>query len=209
MFEKLTERFRRSPYFWSAVMSMIVITVLTPLTRRVPAPPPVINSLPSFSLTGPDGKAFGSQELAGRVYVASFIFTRCGSVCPLIVQHLSTLQKRVQLEKFPLTIVSISVDPEFDTPDVLRNYAEKIGADPKIWTFLSGSRENILDVVEKGFTVGVGAPIITNGLMDIAHSQKLVLVDSKGQIRGFYDASSEGIEELYARAEAVVGEALM
>lgn len=188
---------------------MIVITILTPLTRRVPSPPPVVGTVPEFSLIGPSGNAFGSKELAQKTYIASFIFTRCQSFCPMIVQHLVQLQKRVLHEKIPLTIVSFTVDPEFDTPSVLKSYAEKVGADPSTWTFLSGSRDAITTIVEKGFTVGVGAPTVVNGLMDIAHSQKLILVDGRGQIRGFYNASPEGIDEIFARAESVVGEAFL
>lgn len=208
MFEKFVDRFRRSPYFWSAVISMIVITILTPLTRRVPAPPPVVSTLPSYSLLGPDGAAFGSAELAKKVYVANFIFTRCQSLCPLIVQHLTKLQERILISKLPLLIVSISVDPEFDTPNVLKSFAEKSGANPLTWTFLTGPRESIVSLVEKGFALGVGAPQVVNGLMEIAHAQKLVLVDGQGRVRGSYSASSEGIDEVFARAEAVVGEAL-
>ncbi|MFZ9519464.1 MAG: SCO family protein, partial [Silvanigrellaceae bacterium] len=181
----------------------------TPITRRVPQPPPVLGSLPDYSLANPNGTAFGSRELSGKVYVASFIFTRCQSFCPMIVQHLNKLQKRVVLEKLPLTIVSLTVDPDFDTPNVLKAYAETAGADPAVWTFLTGSRESITSLVEKGFSVGMGAPVITNGLIDIAHSQKMALIDGKGQIRGYYDASSEGIDEVFARAEAVVGESLL
>ncbi|NBX16900.1 MAG: SCO family protein [Proteobacteria bacterium] len=209
MFEKIVEGFKKSPYLWTAVVSMIVITIVTPLTRRVPQPPPVVSALPEFTLTGPDGKPFGSRELAGRTYIASFLFTRCQSVCPMITQHLVGLQARILHDKIPLTLVSITVDPENDTPSVLKAFAEKSGASGSVWTFLTGSRTSVTEIVEKGFTVGMGAPTVTNGLMDVAHSQKLILVDSRGRIRGFYDASGEGVDEIYARAEAVVGETLL
>jgi protein SCO1/2 len=209
MFEKIVEHFKQRPYFWSAVVAMIFITVLTPLTRRVPAPPPVISTVPAFTLTGPNGSPFGSTELKNKVYVASFIFTRCQSVCPLIVQHLGELQQRILFSRLPLTLVSLTVDPEHDTPSVLKSFAEKVGADPATWTFLTGSRDDLVAVVEQGFTVGVGAPTLTNGLMDIAHSQKLILVDGQSRIRGFYNASSEGVDEIFSRAEAVVGESML
>jgi protein SCO1/2 len=209
MFEKIVEGFKKSPYLWTAVISMVVITVLTPLTRRVPQPPPVVSTIPEYSLTGPDGRPFGSRELSGRTYIASFIFTRCQSICPMIVQHLLKLQARIEHEKIPLTLVSITVDPENDTPSVLKSFAEKSGANSSVWTFLTGTRESITHIVEKGFTVGMGTPAEINGLTDIAHTQKLILVDSRGRIRGFYDASAEGVEEIYARAEAVVGETLL
>jgi protein SCO1/2 len=209
MFDKIVEGFKKSPYLWTALISMTVITILTPLTRRVPQPPPVVSTVPEFSLVGPDGTAFGSRELAGRIYIASFIFTRCQSICPMIVQHLTKLQNQIIQQKIPLTLVSITVDPENDTPSVLKSFAEKSGANSSVWTFLTGTRESITHVVEKGFTVGMGAPAEINGLMDIAHSQKLILVDNRGRIRGFYDATTEGVEEIFARAEAVVGETLL
>ncbi|NBO38120.1 SCO family protein [bacterium] len=209
MFETLVERFRRNPYFWAAVISMITITILTPLTRRVPMAPAVIGTVPSFSMMSEQGKPFGSKQLSGHTYVASFIFTRCKSFCPMITQHLRKLQERVVAEKLPLTIVSFTVDPEFDSAAVLKAHAATLSAQPDIWTFVTGAHTAMSELLEKGFMVGMGAPTITGGMMDIAHAQKLVLVDGKARIRGFYYASPEGIEEIFARAEAVIGESLL
>lgn len=209
MFETLVERFKKQPYLWSAVLCALVITVLTPLTRRVPLPPPALGDVPAFSLTNQEGLPFGTAQLAGKPYVASFIFTRCKSFCPIVFQHLKTLQERIQISKLPLSIVSFTVDPDFDSAAVLKSHAQLMGAQPEHWTFLTTEKEAMAELVEKGFMVAMGEAFMNAGMMDIAHAQKLVLVDAQGKIRGYYDATSQGIDEVFSRAEAVAGEALL
>lgn len=206
MFEKIVERFKRQPYLWTAVISMLVITILTPLTRRVPEPPPVLGEIGQYVLTNQNNQPFGSNELSGQAYVASFIFTRCKTFCPVIFQHLKSLQEKIKISKIPLSIVSITVDPEFDTHEVLKKQSELLSADPKHWTFLTGERDTLSKLIEGGFMVGMGEAVTNASLMDIAHSQKLVLVDRAGKIRGYYDATNSGIDEIFSRAEAVAGE---
>lgn len=206
MFEKVVERLKRQPFLWSAVFSMLIITVLTPITRRVPEPPPVLGEIPAYELTNQDNQPFGSKNMNGKAYVASFVFTRCKTFCPVIFQHLKALQEKIKLSKLPLTIVSITVDPEFDSPEVLKKQAEQLGADPSFWTFLTGERPTLSKLIEGGFMVGMGEAVINSGMMDIAHAQKLVLVDRDGKIRGYYDATSSGIDETFFRAEAIAGE---
>jgi protein SCO1/2 len=206
MFEKIVEGFKRQPFLWAAVICMLVITVLTPLTRRVPQPPPILGEVPQFTLTNENNQPFGSQQLAGKAYVASFVFTRCKTFCPIIFQHLKSLQERIQIAKLPLTIVSFTVDPDHDTPDILKTQANVLSADPQIWTFLTSEKSTMIKLVEGGFMLGMGEATMSGELMDIAHAQKLVLVDANGKIRGFYDATSAGIDETFARAEAIAGE---
>jgi protein SCO1/2 len=206
MFEKAVESFKNRPYFWSAVISILVITILTPFTRRVPEPPPVIAAVPEFSVTNQNGEAFGSLQLAGKAYVASFIFTRCKTACPMIFQHLKTLQERVKVSGLPLRIVSFTVDPEHDTPEKLKSHAATIPSNPDIWVFLTADKPMLTKIIEEGFMMAVGEPTMMGGLMDIAHAQKLVLVDAKGKIRGFYDATPSGVDEVFSRAEAISGE---
>ncbi|MEN9528376.1 MAG: hypothetical protein RI932_249 [Pseudomonadota bacterium] len=206
MFEKAVENFKSRPYFWSAVICMLVITILTPLTRRVPEPPPVIAEVPEFTVTNQNGEAFGSRELSGKSYVASFIFTRCKTACPMIFQHLKTLQERIKISRLPLTIVSFTVDPDHDTPEKLKTHAATIPSDPAIWTFLTAEKPVLTKIIEGGFMMAVGEASMMGGLMDIAHAQKLVLVDARGKIRGFYDATPNGVDEVFSRAEAIAGE---
>lgn len=207
MFEKIVDRFRKQPYLWSAVLAMLVITILTPLTRRVPEPPAVLGEVPQFVLTNQNNQPFGSKELAGKAYVASFVFTRCKTFCPVIFQHLKTLQEKIKLSQIPLSIVSITVDPEFDSPEVLKKQSELLSADPAHWTFLTAERNTLSQLIEGGFMVAMGEAMMGAEMMDIAHAQKLVLVDRHGKIRGYFDATSSGIDETFYRAEAIAGEA--
>lgn len=170
-----------------------------------PAPEEVFYVLPPFELVDQEGDPSGSSSLQGKVWVASFIFTRCQSTCPLQTRQMARLQQRLQGDSRweKVRLVSISVDPEHDTPAVLRDYAGKAGADPKRWRFLTGTREAIWSLSKDGFKLGVGEePGVPE--MPLFHSTKLALVDGQGQVRGYYDGTSEeGTEELIRDLEKV------
>ncbi len=209
MFEKLTDGFRKSPFLWSGLIAVVLITVLTPITRRVPLPPEVFGQLPTFSMTNHMSEPFGSEQLSGQTWVASFIFTRCKTFCPMITKQLLDLQTKITNSGLQLRIVSFTVDPEFDTPETLSRFAQSVSADPAKWIFLTSEHAKLKDLIENGFKLGMGEGVENADLLDIAHAQKLVLVDSQGRMRGYYDATSTGIDEIFYRAEAVVGESLL
>lgn len=208
MLERITEGFKKSPYLWSGVIAVVLITVLTPITRRVPQPPEVLDAVPAFTMTDQQSNPFGSDQLAGKTWVASFIFTRCKTFCPMITKQLLDLQTRIQNSGLDLHLVSFTVDPAFDTPEVLNTYAVTIAADLKKWTFVTAEREQLQRLIEGGFKLGMGESMEDTDLIDIAHAQKLVLVDGQGRMRGYYDANAMGIDEIFYRAEAVVSESL-
>lgn len=185
----------------------MTITAIRPLLRRIPEPPPVLLTLPEWSLTDSEGRPFGSAELRGEVYVASFFFTRCTSICPLIMKAVSRLQSAYRERGIEgIRLVSITVDPEHDTPEVLREYAEKIQAEPARWTLLTGDLEAIRALLEDGFKVPVGEGTTATGVFDIAHTGKLVLVDREGRIRGYYDIDDMGLDEVFHRSRHVLAE---
>ena len=141
-------------------------------------------SVPTFQLVNQNGQAFGSNQLAGKIWIADFIFTACPGPCPMISSRMSELQK--PLEKTDVHLVSFSVDPEKDTPEVLRGYAEKLHAQPQRWDFLTGPKAAIYDLSKNGFKLGV-----SDGSEEVGvpvHSTRMVLIDRHGQIRGYYDA---------------------
>jgi protein SCO1/2 len=208
VFEKLTDGFRKSPFLWSGVIAIVMITALTPFTRRVPLPPEVFGQVPSFTMTNHLSEPFGSEQLKGQTWVASFIFTRCKTFCPMITKQLLELQNKIANSGLQLKIVSFTVDPEFDTPETLNRYAQSVEADTAKWTFLTAEHARLKELIESGFKLGMGELVETSDLIDIAHAQKLVLVDAQGRMRGYYDATSTGIDEIFYRAEAVVGESL-
>jgi protein SCO1 len=195
----------KNPWLWAVVFMMVLIPVLRPLTRRVPDPPPVISKLPEFSLTDQSGKTFGTKELEGRVWVASFFFTSCVTVCPRLMAATKTLQERYAQNEVPVHLVSITVDPDTDTPEKLAAYAQKIGADPSRWTFLTGDLAKIHALIREGFLTHVGDKEVSEaGVMDIGHGGKLMLVDGAGGVRGAYESSELGLDEIFHRAQHVL-----
>src|SRR5881227_3715982 len=110
-------------------------------------------TVPEFVLLNQDGKNFGSAQLRGKIWIADFIYTTCPGPCPMISTRMSELQK--PLEQTDVHLVSFSVDPERDTPEVLRGYAEKLRAEPKRWDFLTGPKSAIYDLSHNGFKLAI------------------------------------------------------
>jgi protein SCO1/2 len=174
------------------------------VTRELPPPLPVYYQAPIFSLTNEFGKAFGSTELNGKYYIANFMFTSCPSTCPALMLKMDQVQKRIRGLGTKAQIVTFTVDPETDTPDVLYKFARKRNTNPYVWNFLTGSKADLKKIVIDGFKVPmsekhtvkkvVGSESIS--LMDIAHTDKVVLVDDKGRVRGYYDTDKIGIDKL-------------
>ena len=200
----------RNPYLWGFLIGIVTLTLIRPLLRHVPEPPPVLLQLPEFSLVGVDGKPYGSAELHGTVYVASFFFTSCRSICPAIMKGVARLQDGFAQRNIDgIRLVSISVDPGNDTPEVLADYAKGMGVDPLRWTLLTGDPEAIRRLVVDGFKTPLvpAEPVGPEpGPIDIAHTGKLVLVDGDGRIRGYYDSNDLGLDEVYNRAQHVLSQ---
>jgi protein SCO1/2 len=197
----------RNPYVVAFVVGCITVTLLRPLLRHEPPPPPVLSQLPAFSLVDPNGKPFGSEQLAGQVWIASFFFTHCPSVCPQLMARMAQLQNLYRERGIDgIRLVSITVDPERDTPEVLRAAEPRYGVDPTRWTLLTGSRAAIATLCRDGFHVpGLDVPAAADG--DIPHTTKVVLVDAQNRIRGYYDTDPDGLDEVFNRAQHVRKEA--
>ena len=186
----------RNPFVLYFAIGVILITAARLLwPEKSPVPPSLID-LPRWELTTQDGETFGSEDLNGTVYIASFFFTRCKTICPALTRSMRTLQDSLEEEGIDLDkvkLVSISVDPDHDSPEKLKEFAGVHGVDPARWTLLTGDRATIQTLLEKGFMVGMGElSEPTEGLFDIAHSAKFALVDRTGGMRGHY--ASEGHE---------------
>ncbi len=146
-------------------------------------PLPILAQLPGFQLTDQTGSPFGLDDLRGRVWIADFIFTRCPGPCPRMTSRMADLQKQLSGQS-DLALVSFSVDPEFDTPEVLARYAEQFHAQQSRWSFLTGSKQTIHSLAKSGFLVG--------GVDDVTlHTTRFVLVDRQGRVRGYYSSSDE------------------
>jgi protein SCO1/2 len=158
--------------------------------------------LGDFRLTERSGRAVGSAELADDVWIAAFIFTRCPSSCPRISSVMKGLQGK--LAGTGVRLVSISVDPARDTPEVLARYADALGADPNRWWFLTGPKPAVYELILERFHVPVRDASEAEraaGAEDVAHSAKLALVDRGNRVVGYFDAESgDEVADLVARA---------
>jgi protein SCO1/2 len=152
-------------------------------------------TVPSFQLVNQNGALFGSAQLNGKIWIADFIFTTCPGPCPMISSRMSELQK--PLEKTDVHLVSFTVDPAKDTPEVLRAYAERLEAQPGRWDFLTGPQSTIYDLSRNGFKLAASDGGSETGVP--VHSTRMVLVDRHGSIRGYYQATeADAITKLLA-----------
>jgi cytochrome oxidase Cu insertion factor (SCO1/SenC/PrrC family) len=151
--------------------------------------------VPTFSLVNQTGASFGSAQLNGKIWIADFIYTSCPGPCPIISSRMSELQK--PLERTDVHLVSFTVDPAKDTPSVLRDYAEKLQAEPGRWDFLTGPQSVIYNLSRFGFKLAASDGSDGGGIP--VHSTRLILVDRHGEIRGYYDAiEADGMTKLLA-----------
>lgn len=164
------------------------------LNRELPPDLPAVFQLSDYKLTNEFGKPFGSDDLKGKVYVASFVFTSCPSTCPAMMKKMQIIQKRLKGLGTKVGIVTFSVDPETDTPAVLSKYARRFKANPYVWSFLTGPRKDVKDVIVNNFKVAMGEK--TPGMMDIAHSEKIFLVDGAGVVRGLYTLDKQHVDQM-------------
>ncbi len=168
---------------------------------------PVYWSAPAFALLDQEGDTLRSSDLNGAPWVASFIFTNCTDVCPLITTRMAALRDSLRAKGVLGTgvrLVSFTVDPARDTPDVLRAYAARFGASPPDqWAFLTGTPpEAVRDMIQRGFRLAATAlPEHTHagGNYQIMHSPRAVLVDAEGRVRGLYDTTEPDAMERIRR----------
>jgi cytochrome oxidase Cu insertion factor (SCO1/SenC/PrrC family) len=141
-------------------------------------------SVADFALTERSGKTVQLTDLKGKVWIASFLFTRCCTGCPRISADLLQLQKDLP---DGAVIVSFSVDPGYDTPAVLKAYADSLGADAKRWLFLTGKQDEVYPLIQNSFHLGVeqNQGEARRPGNEVTHSNRLVLVDQQGRIRAW------------------------
>lgn len=153
----------------------------------------VFHQIPSFELLNQDSLLISSDELKGKIYVVSFFFSRCGTVCPVITRNQKAVQEEFKGNEF-VKIVSISIDPMYDSPRILKQYASDNDLDLNQWFLFTGDKKYIYDLAIKGYKLPVAdASVydasITNPDETFIHSEKLLLVDTNGFVRGIYDGT--------------------
>ena len=149
-----------------------------------------IGEVSDFTLVDAQNKPFGLRDLKEKIWIANFFFTSCAGICPVLSSRMASLNRSFELEK-DIHLVSFTVNPEQDSPEILLEYAKKINANTKKWHFLTGSRDALTQIAVQSFKLGdIKEPIF--------HSAYICLVDRDGYIRGYYDGmNKEEINRLF------------
>ncbi|MFT7581390.1 MAG: protein SCO1/2 [Myxococcota bacterium] len=192
----------KNPWVFFGVLGVILLTTMQLCNTRSKTLSPlmILGEVGEFSLIDQTGQPFGSEQLKGKVWVASFFFTSCQTLCPKISianGEVQELFEEAGLDASQAMIVSFTVDPEIDTPERLTTYAKNYGADPARWRFLTGPNEVLFKVIAKRFQTAMGDKVKdAQGIDDITHSPKLVLVDAFGRIRHYFASDDPRHREL-------------
>lgn len=158
---------------------------------RLSAPAPWVMVGP-WTLTDQNNQPFGSKDLTGKVVITSFFFTRCPVICPKLMSSMTEVRKRFLKLQDKAGFISISIDPEFDTPEVLAAYAAKNNLN---WSFLTGSKDQITQVVEGQMKFAVG---------NAHHVAELALFDQRGDLRGKFSTDPTGLASLEKAAKFLI-----
>ncbi len=146
----------------------------------------IYHTIPPFSFTDQDGKTVTEKTVEGKVYLADFFFTTCPSICPKMATTLQLIHEKLKNEN-QFMILSHSIDPEHDTPTVLKQYAAKLNANENQWKFLTGNRDSIYAICENSYLAFAYEDANAEG--GFVHSGFLVLIDQNRHIRGAYDGT--------------------
>lgn len=186
---KTKRKFDKSTLIW-VVLGVIIIAITAVNLWSVFSTKPEVPTetaaigVPDFSLTNQQGEPLGLSDMAGKIWIADFIFTNCPTICPAMTQEMARLQSEFVAD--PVYFVSFSVDPERDTAEVLTRYAKAYGADDRRWHFLTGDKAHIYQLAEQGFSLAAG-----HKGSEILHSPRFVLVKADGNIYDYYDSRSK------------------
>jgi len=181
-----------------AVLSLAVLLLLGPALARSPAAPvaaewrahpvdgrpPILRQAPAYVLTATDGRTVSSADLAGKVRLETFIYTRCQDACPLVSAKLARLQRRLATRRLlgaRVLLASITLDPAHDSPAVLARYAAGLGADPRAWLYLRGTPAET-----RRLRAAYGDPARPG--QELAHADLIFLIDGENRVREIYSA---------------------
>jgi cytochrome oxidase Cu insertion factor (SCO1/SenC/PrrC family) len=193
-----------------AGLALVVLTLLLALTlpalksREAPGQPlPVYGQIAGFALTNQNGRAVSLADLRGQVWVADIIFTRCAGPCPRMTRQMKELQDALPPNS-RAKLVTLTTDADFDTAPVLKTYADRFGAAPNRWMFLTGTKEEIakLAIDSLKLTAVEKKPEERQSPQDLfVHSTIFVVADKRGQLRGVFETTGEGIDPQQVRAQ--------
>ena len=186
---------------------LLVTLILVALKSRagIAKSLPVYGQIADFTLTNQNGRAVSLANFRGRVWVADVIFTRCAGPCLKMSRQMKDLQESLP-PKSQAKLVTLTTDPDFDTPSVLNAYAKRFGADNERWIFLTGPKQAIMNVAIDSLklTAIEKKPEERESPQDLfIHSTIFVLVDKRGQLRGVFETSGEGVEPLEMKQQII------
>jgi cytochrome oxidase Cu insertion factor (SCO1/SenC/PrrC family) len=191
----------------AALVWGVVVALLLGAACRAEEPLPDLWPAPQFALADQQGRPFGSANLAGRAAVVSFVYTNCPDTCPLLTATMAQVQEKLQAEGLlgeRVQLVSLTVDPDRDTPAVLAEYAGRHRADPDDWRFLTGDREAVYGVLE-GIKLNTRAAArVYAGAAEVPHSNRFVVVDPAGQVRAQLRGDEVAPEEVVRTVKRVL-----
>lgn len=184
---------RKKSIVFLAIVFIILVQGCAP---KLPIETNIKEKVAHFSFTNQDNQSFGLDDLEGEWWIADFIFTNCTTACLPMSANMAKLQEHVTEEDLAVQLVSFSVDPDFDSPEVLREYGEQYGADFSSWHFLTGyDFKTIKQLSVKSFRAFLQAP--NDGSDQFLHDTRFFLVDPKGNIvKGYNGLESINVEEM-------------
>ena len=192
--------------FLIGIVSLYVVKQFALMRRS--APPPLV-MVDKWELTDHFGQKFGSKDLEGKVFIANFFFTRCPTICPQLIEKMNEVRKRFEHDE-DVVFVSFSVDPAYDTPAVLRSYREKSHISANNWVFLTGSQDDMVNVVMNKMKLHVGEKEPIEGLtsadelFDISHVAEFVLFDQDGNLRAKIPTDMTGLASMVRSAKFLI-----
>ena len=184
---------------FSLVFSLLGLAVLIALmqnSREAKATLPVIGPVADFTLTNQDGKITTLADFTNHVWVADIIFTRCAGPCPRLTMQMKSLQDKLPADS-NVKFVTLTTDPDFDTPEILKKVGLHYGADFNRWTFLTGEKSQIGLLGANSLKLSA-QPVKPEEQKDAAdlfiHTTIFVIVDKHAQLRGFFETGGEGVD---------------
>ncbi len=188
------------------VLATLAVSMATQFKVK---PLPIYGTLPDFTLTNQNGRRMTLADFRGQIWIADAIFTRCPSQCLLMSQHMKETQDALPAG-LPIQLVSFTTDAAFDQPPVLKKYAQRFGARDNRWSFLTGDKSALHRVEVDGLKLSVlDKPAAERDSTDdlFIHSEKFVLLDKLGRIRGYYDGqTASAVAEVTAAAQTLARE---
>jgi len=178
------------------VLTLVVVLAGVKLLQAPARPLPVLGQIADFALTNQDGTVVTLADLRGQVWIADIIFTRCPGPCLKMTRQMKELQDALPPDG-QIKLVTLTTDPDFDTPAVLKSYAQRFGANPARWTFLTGTKAQIASLAMDSLKLTAVAkpPEERQSPEDLfIHSTIFVIVDKGGQLRGVFETTGEGVD---------------